>query len=223
MDDQSLKQLAAQLRQPTGQAGIQAGEWMNKGNVHINFDTLEILNAAANDNILEIGMGNGFFVQNILQKNESIKYTGADFSDVMVTEAKRINEAWIKNGQAKFVLTNVTDLSFEDAFFNKIFTINTIYFWDDAIKVLAELKRVLLPKGKLIITLRPKRLMNNYPFTKYGFTMFNKEEVTQLLTQNGFTILQAIEKQEPDFDLNGEIVKMESLIIEAVKDDKLLL
>ena len=217
MDEQSLKQLAAQLRQPSGEAGIQTGQWMNKGNVLINLDTLEILNAVANDNILEIGMGNGFFVKNIVQKDKTIQYTGADFSEVMITEAERINEDWIKNGQAKFVLTNVASLPFADASFNKIFTINTIYFWDDAIKILAELKRVLLPKGKLIITLRPKRLMNNYPFTKYGFTMFNKEEVVQLLTQNGFTILQAIEKQEPDFDLNGEIVKMESLIIEAMK------
>jgi hypothetical protein len=30
--------------------------------------------------------------------------------------------------------------------------------------------------------------------------------------------VQAIEKQEPDFELNGEMVKIESLIIEAVKE-----
>jgi ubiquinone/menaquinone biosynthesis C-methylase UbiE len=217
MDEQSLQQLAAQLRQPTGQEGIKTGEWMNRGNVHINLNTLAIVNATAVDNILEIGMGNGFFVNKILQQHNSIQYTGADFSDVMIAEAERINEAWIKNGQAKFVLTNGITLPFADEIFNKIFTINTIYFWDDSIKIIDEIKRVLQPKGKLIITLRPKRQMINYPFTKYGFNMFSKQDATQLLMQNGFTIVQAIEKQEPDFELNGKMVTMESVIIEAVK------
>lgn len=218
MNEQTYQNLAAQLRHPSGEAGLQIGEWMNRGNVHINLDTVEILNAAAGDTILEIGMGNGFFVKNILQKHGSIKYTGADFSEVMVAEAKRINTEWINNGQANFVLADATALPFADAGFNKIFTINTIYFWEDTVTILAELKRVLQPKGKLIITLRPKRQMTNYPFTKYGFTMYSKEEVEQLLIKNGYSILQSVEIQEPNFELNGEMVKMESLVVTAIKE-----
>jgi ubiquinone/menaquinone biosynthesis C-methylase UbiE len=217
MDDQSLRQLAAQLRKPSGEPGRLTGEWMNRGNVRINLDTFAVLNAGARDTILEIGMGNGFFVKEIVQKHDSIQYTGADFSDIMIAEATRINEVWINKGQAKFVLTDVAALPFNNESFNKIFTINTIYFWDDAVKILAELKRVLQITGKLIITLRPKRLMQNYPFTKYGFTMFSKEEAEALLLHNGFAVIQVLENQEPDFELNGEIVKMENLVIEAIK------
>ena len=154
MDEQSYQQLAAQLRQPSGEAGVQTGEWMNKGNVHINLDTLETLDAIGGDNILEIGMGNGFFVHHIVQKDSTIKYTGADFSEVMVAESKRINAPWVNSGQAAFVLCNADLLLFKDNTFNKVFTINTIYFWDDPIKILGEIERVLQPKGKLIITLR---------------------------------------------------------------------
>jgi len=218
MDETSYQQLAAQLRQPSGEAGIQTGNWMNRGNVHINMDTLAILDAMPGDKILEIGMGNGFFVHHIVEKDNSIQYTGADFSDVMIKEAKRINKTWVNNDQAKFILANVAALPFTDNSFNKIFTINTIYFWEDASKILAEIKRVLQPKGKLVITLRPKRQMKNYPFTKYGFTMFSKEEVEQLLTENGFTNIRASEIQEPDFELNGQMVKMESLIVEAIRE-----
>ena len=218
MDEQSYQHLAAQLRQPSGEAGIQTGEWMNRGNVHINLDTIKILNAEAGDDILEIGMGNGFFIHNILQNHGSIKYTGADFSEAMVAEATRINAQWIKSGQAKFVLADATALPFTDAGFNKIFTINTIYFWENTATILAELKRVLQTKGKLIITLRPRRQMINYPFTKYGFTMYSKEEVEQLLIKNGYSIAASVEIQEPDFELNGEMVKMESLVVTAIKE-----
>ncbi len=218
MDEKSLKQLAAQLRQPTGEEGIKTGGWMNRGNVQINLDTIKTLNATAGDNILEIGMGNGFFVKEILQIHSGIQYTGADYSEVMITEAEKINAQWIKKGLATFVLTDGINLPFADASFNKIFTINTIYFWDDSQQIIDEIKRVLQPKGKLIITLRPKRQMIQYPFTKYGFKVFSKDEAEQLLVQNGFTITKVIEKQEPDFELNGKMVQMESLIIEAVKE-----
>ena len=77
---------------------------------------------------------------------------------------------------------------------------------------------MLQPNGKFIVTLRPKRQMKNYPFTKYGFNLFSKEEAELLLAQNGFTVLQANEIQEPDFEVNGEMVKMESLIIETTKE-----
>lgn len=215
MEEALAQQMAAQLRQPSGQAGVQTGEWMNRGNVHMNIATLEMVNAAANDTILEIGMGNGFFVKDILQKDASIKYTGCDFSEVMVSEAEKLNAEWISKGQAKFICTDVAELPFNDGSFNKIFTVNTIYFWEDATAILAELKRVLKKDGALIISLRPKHLMQNYPFTKYGFTLFSKADVVQLLRANGFTIVQAIEKQEPDFELNGEIIKMECLLIAA--------
>jgi ubiquinone/menaquinone biosynthesis C-methylase UbiE len=218
MNEQSLQQLAAQLRRPTGQEGINTGDWMNRGNTQMNLDTLKIVDAVSNDSVLEIGMGNGFFVHQIVEKHPSIKYTGADFSEVMVAEAQRLNATWINNGQVTFILTDAAALPFGNCSFNKIFTINTIYFWEDALKILAEIKRVLLQKGKLIIALRPKRLMQNYPFTKYGFTMFTKQDVVQLLTQNGFTVARAIENPEPDFDLKGEIIKMENLIVVAVKE-----
>jgi len=217
MNEEAYQQLAAQLRQPTGEAGIQTGEWMNRGNAYINLYTIDVLNAIAGDNILEIGMGNGFFVSHILQKHNCIKYTGIDFSDVMIEQAKKINEEWINNGQAKFVLEDVAALPFNNGSFNKIFTINTIYFWQDTATIIEQIKRVLLPQGKLIIILRPKHQMQLYPFTKYGFTMYSKEEAISLLTQNGLIITKAIEIQEPDFELNGETIKIESLLIEAIK------
>ena len=96
-------------------------------------------------------------------------------------------------------------------------TVNTIYFWDNETEILAGLKRLLHPGGNLIITLRPKRQMMNYPFTRYGFKMFSKEEVMNLLTINGFTVTEVHENLEPDLLMNGEVVKMENLVVVAVK------
>ncbi|MBK7811139.1 MAG: hypothetical protein IPI50_07870 [Saprospiraceae bacterium] len=63
MDEQTLKEIAKQLRQPSGEFATQVGQKMNEGNLHINLNTIEALNLQKGDHILEIGMGNGFFVK----------------------------------------------------------------------------------------------------------------------------------------------------------------
>ncbi len=216
-DEQQFQQIAAQLRKPHGEDGLKTAEWMNKGNLHMHRDTISVLNAEAADNILEIGMGNGFYVNEILSKHRSINYTGCDYSELMIEESEKINAELISNGQAKFILSNVDSLPFTDDSFNKIFTINTIYFWDNEIKVLNEIKRVLQPNGKLVIGFRPEHYTVKYPFIKYGFKQFSKEDALKLLSDSGFADADAFENREPDFDMNGEVMKMENVVVVAIK------
>ena len=101
--------------------------------------------------------------------------------------------------------------------FDKFFSVNTIYFWDDEVKALNEIKRVIKPNGKLIIGFRPKHQTEKYPFTKYGFNQFSKTDVSNLLGDNGFSLIDIIENQVPDLDLAGEMLRMENVIIVARK------
>jgi ubiquinone/menaquinone biosynthesis C-methylase UbiE len=216
-DEQKFKNMAAQLRKPEGEDGIKTADMMSKGNMHIIHDTFKSLNAEADDNILEIGMGNGFYVKEILARSERINYTGCDYSQLMVHESEKLNANWISNGKARFIHSTITSLPFADAAFNKVFTINTIYFWDNEIDVLNEIKRVLQPNGKLIIGFRPKHQTETYPFTKYGFNQFSIADVDKLLSDNGFSIAGIFENREPDFDWNGQIINMENVVVVAAK------
>ncbi|RYU97486.1 class I SAM-dependent methyltransferase [Emticicia agri] len=217
MHEETLKEMARQLRQPHGEHAAEVGERMNKGNQEINLLTIQTLDAQANDVILEIGMGNGFFVKDILSLAPAIHYIGCDFSEPMVEAAILLNKEFINNSQAKFFVASADALPFESPTFNKVFTVNTIYFWDNPASVLHELKRVLKPQGQLLIAIRPKEIMEQYAFTQYGFTMYTKEDLSLLLEENGFKIIQAIEAQEPDQEINGETIKVGSLIICAEK------
>jgi ubiquinone/menaquinone biosynthesis C-methylase UbiE len=213
--EEQYQEMAAQLRKPQGENGLKTGEWMNTGNNQMIHDTLRVVDPSGTDQLLEIGMGSGSFVPEILEKSAAINYTGVDYSEVMVAEAERHNAGGIARGHARFLLADANALPFPDASFNKVFSVNTIYFWGNETRVLAELKRVLMPEGKLILALRPKHQTEKYPFTKYGFKLFSKEDVSTLLVENGFSVLNCIENQEPDFELNGEVMKMENLIVVA--------
>jgi ubiquinone/menaquinone biosynthesis C-methylase UbiE len=215
MDEQKARFMAAQLRKPTGEEGIQMGEWMNRGNVLMNQQAIADLGADEGDKVMEAGMGNGLFVDLLLDSAKDIHYTGCDFSDVMVTEAERINAQWIAANKAKFVCGDLNALPFADDSFHKVYTVNTIYFWEEPNSVLKEIRRVLKPQGTLLIGMRPKRQMQHYPFTQYGFQLYSSDDVYSLLATNGYDNITIAENQEPDFDLNGEMVKMEHLIVKA--------
>lgn len=218
MTEEELQHMAAQLRKPAGEAGIKIGEWMNSGNLHMNQDTLKVLDPQNGEQILEIGMGNGYFVKEILQNRTLTRYSGCDLSEEMVAEAKKLNQNFVDSGQAQFIEGNASQLPFANNSFDKIFTVNTIYFWDNESAVLNELKRVLKPEGNLIIALRPKHQMQQYPFIKYGFNTFSKEDLSALLTNNGWKLLHLYENKEADLDLNGLIIQMENLIVVAAKN-----
>ncbi len=217
MDEEMLKAIAGQLRQPTGEYAIQVGEKMNEGNLHINLNTFEALHLTTGDNILEIGMGNGYFVKNILSADNSIKYTGCDFSEIMVDEARKRNEKYVANGQAEFHNADANELPFDSVTFDKVFSINTIYFWDNPQIVLAEIWRILKPKGQVTISVRPKSIMEHYPFVKYGFKTFAKDDLTELIAKNNFRVVDIIEKVEPEVEINGELTKAATLLIRAEK------
>jgi ubiquinone/menaquinone biosynthesis C-methylase UbiE len=215
MEEEKYISMAAQLRKPEGEAGIKAGESMNQGNKFQNLQTIEAVNPSPNDKILEIGMGNGLFVKEILAKHPSIRYTGFDHSVIMVNEAKRINSESVAQGSAEFVLGDVSKLPFPEKSFNKILTINTVYFWKDIGATFRELRRVLKPGGTLIVSIRPKHQMENYPFTRYGFTMYSTAELKELLIANRFGIKDVHENREPEYEFNGNLLTMENVIVEC--------
>jgi ubiquinone/menaquinone biosynthesis C-methylase UbiE len=217
MEEEKLKEFAKQLRKPQGDFGLEVGEKMNKGNVYINQYTIDELSISAGDTILELGMGNGFFVKDILNVDSSVRYTGYDFSQDMVDESIKRNKNFVAAHKAQFILGDAQAMPFENEFFNKAFTINTIYFWENRQKVLSEFHRVLRPGGKLLIAVRPKRNMEQMPFTKYGFNMFSKEDLSELLTANGFKVTKVVEKTEPEQELNGKKLVTETLIVCAEK------
>jgi ubiquinone/menaquinone biosynthesis C-methylase UbiE len=216
MNEESAKKVAAQLRKPEGEMGIEVGERMNTGNLYMNQYVIDVLRQGTIGNVLEIGMGNGFFIEEILDIDASIHYTGCDYSETMVAEATRMNQQFIDEDKVQFDLSAADKLPYADQIFDTVFTVNTIYFWDDSATELSEICRVLKPNGRFIIAVRPRHSMKDYPFVKYGFTMFSRDELAEVLTKNKLVVRDVVEKIEPEVEFNGHILKGEALIISAI-------
>lgn len=212
MDKDFLQQLAQQLRKPDGDMGKKVGENMNASNALMNTFTLQELNVESNEIILEIGMGNGFFVKDILANDDSILYYGCDYSALMVGEATALNRTYIERGQAKFFHTSADQLPFQTHSIDKVFTVNTIYFWSNPSVELTEIHRVLKSGGKLFLTVRSKSTMENIPVTQFGFKIYDQQLLTDLLETSGFKVSSVLEKAEPDMEFSGNTIKVNTWI-----------
>jgi len=135
-NETELKKLVAQIRKPEGKQGVEIAKMMNDSNQGMNLHTFAVLNPQPNDKILEIGMGNGFFVKSIMNLADDIQYTGYDYSERMVEEAKKLNQELIERKQVQFIQGEIENLPFAENSFTKIFTVNTFYFWKNPTQIL---------------------------------------------------------------------------------------
>ena len=208
------KWIAEQLRQPNGPYAADVGNLMNKGNRILNERVLKELAPNKHDNVTEVGMGNGAFVERLLRDHPTINYQGFDFSETMVVQSEKNNR---NESRAEFALAQADNLPVYDAYTDLLFTVNTIYFWDDEKSVLNEFYRILKPEGQLVIGMRPGRSLGMFGFTKYGVHLFEPTEVINLLEETGFKVTEVLDKPEPDDIIDGEVMKLDTLIIKAEK------
>ena len=215
MEENFMEEVAAQLRKPTGEFGIEVAYKMNESNLQMNLTTIHTLKIKGGDSVLEIGMGNGFFAKDVLSKANNIRYIGCDYSQDMIDQATSINKQNIDSNKVSIYLAEAQHLPVKDSSINVLFTVNTLYFWEDKIEILNEIKRVLSSNGQLVIAIRPERCLKEYPSTRFNFEYFTTENVTELLTNNGFKVDKVIHEKEPEVEILQKFITPEFSIISA--------
>jgi ubiquinone/menaquinone biosynthesis C-methylase UbiE len=179
--------MAAQFRKPHGWFGsLLFGRFMNRVNRKIIDSTIALLELHPQHHVLDIGFGGGVSLSRLARTVNGGLISGIDLSPDMVHEAERRFRRLIAEGRMRVQLGDVSHLPFPDAAFDRVFTINTIYFWPDALQGLGEIRRVLKDTGRAAIAIRSGEKMGNYAVTKYDFRLFSPDDVANLMRQAGF-------------------------------------
>lgn len=194
MEKDELKILAQNLANPQGEKGIEIGEMMNTSNIGMTSESIRTLLIEDDEAILEIGHGNAGHLKTILDKAKNIRYTGIDISETMHNEARKLNKEF--EIQADFVLYEGEKLPFQDKTFDKIFTVNTVYFWKEPVVFLNEIYRVLRDNGTFVLTFGQREFMEKLPFTQYNFTLYSNEEMEEVVSESHFKRMKISEKEE---------------------------
>ncbi|AZA82934.1 class I SAM-dependent methyltransferase [Chryseobacterium lactis] len=202
MEKEELKILAQNLANPQGEKGVEIGEMMNATNISMTLESIKALVIEDHENILEIGHGNAGHLKSIFKLAKNLSYTGIDISETMHNEARKLNKEF--ENHADFVLYEGKKLPFEDRIFDKIFTVNTVYFWENPVEFLNEIYRVLKDDGTFVLTFGQRDFMEKLPFTAYDFTLYNNNEMEELISKSQFKRMKTSEKEEEIKSKTGE-------------------
>jgi len=191
--------VAQQLSHPTGLLGRLIGRLMNRHNAKMNAFALDLLELTPADRVLEIGFGGGVTLPTLIERAGFV--AGIDRSHVMVERAKARYAGVVAAGRAEFREGTVEALPFEAASFDKICTVNTIYFWRSLEAGFAEIHRVLTPGGRAVVGFLPKHHMDRMGMPRDIFTARTREDVVAALEDAGFVNI-CVERPQPTTQWN---------------------
>src|SRR6476469_8103640 len=191
--------IAKQLSRPTGVIGIIIRHLMNRHNARMNAFAVGQLQLAPSDRVLEIGFGGGSTLAALL--NTAAFVAGVDRSRDVISWAKRHFAKAIESGRAEFRQGDVESLPFNTAAFDKVCTVNTVYFWSSLEAGFAEIHRVLKPRGRVAVGFLPKERMDPMGMPEDIFTTRAPLEVVGALTKASFRDI-LIARPEPQTPWN---------------------
>jgi len=150
------KFITKQFGNPTGFFGKFIGNGMAKRNVYDAKWTVSLLDIQPHHRILEIGFGPGVSTQMASEKASKGFVAGIDHSETMVQAASKRNADAIRSGRMELNHGDVASLPYPEESFDIAFSLHSIYFWQNPVDCLKQLRRVLKPGGLLAITIQPK-------------------------------------------------------------------
>ena len=192
--------LSRQARKPSGIIGrYLMTKVFNAGNSDLNSFAKETLDIKINDRILEIGFGPGKLIKEMAEIEIKGHVEGVDFSRDMLKEAARVNRQLISEGRVKLHEGDCRNLPFDDASFDKLCSINTLYFWKEPNKYFGEMYRVINHGGKIVIGFRDDKQMSNLNLSTDVFDTYSLDDVVDLLSNAGFSGAHIREKEDMPF------------------------
>ena len=186
-----------QARKPTGLFGrLVMSVIFDVGNARLNKFVNEAMSVQENDHILEIGFGTGQLIHEMAKQIDRGLIEGVDFSKTMVSIAQKRNKKHIAGGKVKIVRGNFDEMSYEKEGFNKVCSVNTIYFWTDPQNTAKKIASILEPGGKFVGAFEDISQLERRNLNTEVFRLYSKDDVGTLLMNAGFTHGVRIESRE---------------------------
>jgi len=143
--------LMRQLRRPVWLPGRILARHMNSTHYELTRWGLSHLQVSPESVILDVGCGGGRTIQQLALLAPNGKVFGIDYSNASVAVARQTNSAAIESAKVDIRHGSVSKLSFADDTFDLVTAVETLYYWPNLDADLREVRRVLRPKGRVVI------------------------------------------------------------------------
>lgn len=182
-----LNIIGKQMQYPRGFFGKILFAWMTPKTIAHARWTADLMDIQPEDQIIEIGFGNGANIKLLLQRAIRGSVTGAEISKTAIEMASKKNAKAISEGRAKLHLAQGNALPYENNIFDKACSVATAYVIEDPGAVFKEMFRVLKPKGRAAVTFPVREnFMRFKPVSTEGFYLHELADLEAAFRNAGF-------------------------------------
>ncbi len=176
-----------QARKPSGLFGsIVMSTIFNMGNTYLNKMANETIAIKNYDNVLDIGCGTGILIKKMAGQISDGYIEGVDFSSAMVSIARKKNKKSINKGKVSIIEGDINTLPLQNGRFDKVCTVNTIYFWPNPEITAKKIFKILKPGGFIVIAFEDIKQLKQRNLNQDIFQLYKTENVIALLSESGF-------------------------------------
>jgi ubiquinone/menaquinone biosynthesis C-methylase UbiE len=149
------------------------GEKMERHHLNITEKTIRLMDLRPGERVLDLGCGSGWATR-LLARLVSDgpegfgQVVGLDVSDEMIRQARAASKDF---ENILYVWGSAQQIPWEENCFDKILSVESFYYYPDQDRALAELFRVLAPRGRMFI------LINLYKDNPYSLQWVDKLKV----------------------------------------------
>jgi arsenite methyltransferase len=174
--------LSRQLRRPSGWFGRRVmAPLLNEGNRDLLDSVLEVAAPTPGTRAVDVGFGGGYTLGRLAPLVSPERVAGVEISEAMISAVRQ------HSGDAyELHLADAASLPFPESSVDLVLSVNTIYFWPDPARALAEMRRVLRPGGRLVLGYRSRLFLRLHPASWFGFRLYGDGTVGSLLEEAGF-------------------------------------
>ena len=192
-----LKSFFSQCARPEGALGRVMLSFMNYTHAPLTNWGLKLVNIQDGWTILDVGCGGGFTIRRLLKRSQDAQVYGIDISEESVAKAKKVN-ADVLDKQVFIVQGSAEKLPYEDAKFDLVTAVETVYFWPNLPGCLQEVHRVLKSGGRFAILVEVVDSDSKWTNVVEGMTAYTPEQLKSLLDDAGF-VQTEIHRKKPSY------------------------
>ncbi len=185
------------------------GEEMEKHHISITEQTIRLMDLRPGERVLDLGCGAGWATR-ILARLVADgpqgfgQVVGLDVSDEMVRRARSASREF---ENIMYIWGSAQEITWQENFFDKVLSVESFYYYSDQDRALAELFRVLAPRGRLYVLINLYR-DNAYSLRwvdelKIPVQVRSEAEYVEMLRAHAFENVEA--RRIPDLTPTPEV------------------